>query len=180
MARSGQGMCLSPLVPGRRAVWLVCAHVDGLLLACGHAHNYLAPSNLGAWNHTRFPRPSIQADISPARRKRGERSSGGNRIHLGSRHYHEDGNHTDDVGRRWNLKRTSLPDSFAYYAEGRSSPRPHHIIDPRATAASLRSNAILRRVKGRFEMVWASQSVEDARRVTHESSHTEAGEWSRG
>lgn len=82
---------------------VVCAHEDRLLFACGHTHNYPAPSNLGAWPDS--PDYQHQADISPARRKRGERSSGGNRIHSGSRHYHEDGNRTDDAGRRWNLKK---------------------------------------------------------------------------
>lgn len=45
---------------------VMCAHEDRLLFACGHAHNYLAPSNLGAWDHTRFPRLSTPSKCQPS------------------------------------------------------------------------------------------------------------------
>lgn len=97
-------MCSSPRVPRRRAVW--CAHTK--IDYCSRADTRITTRPQVTWVPGVIPDSpdyQYQADISPARRKRGERSSGGNRIHSGSRHYHEDGNHTDDAGRRWNLKK---------------------------------------------------------------------------
>lgn len=84
------------------------------------------------------PRLSIQADISPARRKRGERSSGGSRIHSGSRHYHKDGNCTDGTGRRWISKGLRFQSRHAWRRGVLIIvATPYH--GPGATAASLRS-----------------------------------------
>lgn len=103
-----RGLCLS--TPSG----VVGAHVDGLLQVTWQPGEpgYLPDS----------PDSQYQADISPTRRERGERSPGESRIHSGSRHYHQDGNCTDDTGRRWISKRTSLPDSFISHADGAHHP----------------------------------------------------------
>lgn len=101
MARSGQDMflaaCVWPGLPGCQAAWTP-GSPDYLLY-------------------------QYQADIiSPARRKRGERSSGGSRIHSGPRHYHEDGNQTDDARRPSLSKRLRFQTLHAIMQRGRSSP----------------------------------------------------------
>lgn len=121
-----------------------------------------------------FPQTNTEHNISPARRKRGERSSGGNRIHSGPRHYHKDGNDTDDNGRRWISKGLRFQTLHVSYRGALITlTTPHHAQELRQPASGADVN--LRRAKGRLETVWASRTVERTRCVTHERSQAEVG-----
>ena len=116
---------------------------------------------------TRFPRLSNtkQTSAQPVE-SAGKDRPGGSLIHLDFRHYHEDGNNTDDTGRLWISKELRFQTLHASCTwELITLTTPH--LGPRATAARLRRVCILRRVKGRLEMVWASQSIEQTRHVSH-------------